>query len=255
MAGIDAIGREAAEAGSTDTGAEEHAFAAATERVGTQPFHYADTAPIEQMHTNDEIEKTTKRLQNRIADYAGDKNGQKVELPPPVHQGKFTLKRVPEKRKRAEWDKQNTAWTDRTDNAHGIANSILQSKTTAGAHAYKLGEEPVAVMKLKDEGEHTDITWLTTHPGVSGAGQTMVEKAANAAEQAGQDGRLKLTALDDTSAQFYRSVGFKGDKSGMSLDPSTSDLWEKQGSSWQLKKNDEKGYLAGSDRASLPPEE
>ncbi len=255
MAGIGAI-THAAEGGAQATehsADDEHAFA----KLGYQdeaPIVSFDPADESQKNSKiDEIENNARRLQNGIAGYAGDRKGDAMQLPPPVPHHPLSPKRVPEKRERKEWAAQNDAWAARADNAHGVAGNIALSRVPEGTYAYKLGNQPVGMMKLADKEDHTELTWLTTHPGVSGAGQSLVEKAANVSEANGHGGAVRLTSRDEAATRFYGSVGFRGDRSDMRLDPARSGLWNNNNGSWSLNANDGKGYLARKDEAAEEP--
>jgi len=75
----------------------------------------------------------------------------------------------------------------------------------------------------------TEIRRLATHPGTSGVGQTMIEKAVNESQAAGNYGVVRVSSLDDTSEGFYNSTGFQaGEDDYMKLDPSKSGVRTQQ---------------------------
>lgn len=205
---------------------------------------YRAKAPITEMHTVQDRHGEASRLQHGIAAFSGDRAGNPVEVPSLKNRSPLDPRRVPDKREHKDWKAKNEAWEARTTDAHGVAGNITHSARSDGAFSYRLGSQPVAMMKLGDREDHTEVTWLSTHPGVAGGGQTMIEKAANVSQQGGHGGNLHLTPRDEASAGFYKSVGFKGDQSGMQLDPSKSTKWQQRDDSWELKANEGKGYLA-----------
>ena len=277
MAGLGSIGHDVGEssvqgAEHATTSTEEHAFSSAAHHAPEPEGHAAQqaataklhdlppmshqaAAPIMSLPTAAETNTAASRFEYRVNRYAGDRQGNPVEVPPAVHKGELSLKNLGEKRDRKEWKADNAAWQQRSQSATGIANSIkLSSGVEEGMHAYKLGDEPVALMKL-DHKDGTEIKWLTAHPGVSGAGQSMVEKAVSESTANNHGGVVKVVPRDE-SAGFYKSLGFKGNNAEMTLDPAKSKQWSQQeDGSWGLKANQDKGYLAARpDEASSDDE-
>jgi|SRR3954454_15804624 len=93
---------------------------------------------------------------------------------------------------------------------------------------------------------------LVTHPGVSNAGEILIEEACNRSDRAGHGGRLELWSLNERSTPFYLSIGFvKTDgnaNSGgaMTFDATGSDKWIRLGGRWVLKRYEGQDYYRGN---------
>lgn len=109
-------------------------------------------------------------------------------------------------------------------------------------------------MTLKHYPDVTQLKYLSTHPGAPGAGQSMIESAVRESDAHDHHGKLELEALPGQAENFYRSLGFEGDHEKMTLDPSESNLWTKEGNDWSFDKIKGKSYgtLLGRKEASTP---
>jgi hypothetical protein len=101
-------------------------------------------------------------------------------------------------------------------------------------YACYLDGHPVGVMLLEN-GPPVEIGYMITHPGSSGVGATLVERAVNLSEAWGESGCVELTDNNAEARKAYIAMGFVDEGGQMKLDPSTSDRWVQQQGQWRLK--------------------
>lgn len=91
----------------------------------------------------------------------------------------------------------------------------------------KVGETPVGILYMNFFSSTPYIQDIVTHPGSSGVGCMLMEKAVNESYQHKQQGILKLFPLDETCEKVYEKMGFvmMDDRTYMLLEPAKSDAW------------------------------
>jgi hypothetical protein len=147
-------------------------------------------------------------------------------------------------------------WNDRSRDTKTIAANVQRASvldqqrydpnrpTETRTFSYDLGSHgSAAVMSLQHDSNSTEVKFLATHPGTSGAGETMIETAVNESQAKGHNGNIELMSLSKASDGFYKNLGFTVDKGVQKLNPSESELWSQNGETWSLNKNKGKGYL------------
>jgi hypothetical protein len=82
---------------------------------------------------------------------------------------------------------------------------------------------------------------LSSHPGSSGAGEIVIEKAVNVSEECGKGGLVKLYAVEGAVGfyeSFYEKLGFESiDENQMKLRPRAENGWVRlSDGKWRLKK-------------------
>lgn len=136
-------------------------------------------------------------------------------------------------------------WCARRDRAElgccgGGTEKIPDPDNVEKTFSYDLGDEnSAALMTLRHDSGTTLVSEPRTHPGISVAGKTMIEKAMNESESEGNDGVVPLVSLNASSTAFYRSLDFKPlIGSHMELNPSESHLWSQgQDGKWSPRKS------------------
>jgi hypothetical protein len=204
----------------------------------TGPFQYSKAAPITEVRP-EELPAVAQAFSGGIGQYATDHQGQPVSAP--ASQDASLAER----------------WTERSQDAQEIGKSIRMqgARNTAAmpgiessgtkTYSYNIGDDlSAALMTLKHGQSETELEYLATHPGTSGAGKTMIEKAVNESQAAGNRGDLKLSSDSDASDGFYQSMGFQfGNDGYMRLKPGENELWSQENGKWGLKQHQDDGYL------------
>jgi hypothetical protein len=215
---------------------------------GRGPFRYSEEAPVTEV-SPEELPRVTQAFSDSIGRYATDHQGQPVSAP--ASQDESFAER----------------WTERSRDAREIGKSIrmqgarntlaMPGAGTSGTktYSYNLGDDKsAALMTLKHAQSETEVEYLATHPGTSGAGKTMIEHAVNKSQAAGNHGELKLASDSDASDGFYQSIGFQFGADGyMRLKPSESELWSQKNGTWGLKQHEGDGYLRKTDNKDVEP--
>jgi hypothetical protein len=116
-------------------------------------------------------------------------------------------------------------WNARVESSIREADVWGQKGDNLSKYVYLLQGKPIALMII-DIKNGLKIVDLTAHPGSSGAGEIMMEFAANLGA-----GKVRLYA-GGGSGGFYKSLGFEGDlnfegNGELKLDASKSDKWAK----------------------------
>ena len=246
MAGIGPIDRLAGEGGAEAAdrfASEEHAFASAAlgkhepvREPRSPPYRYQDKPPIAPMQTRSAIRGAATRFRNTVLGYRKEGGERPVEPPPARDSAAATLARE-------RWEKQNAAWGARAADAYNVAGSFRSSAEPGTAYAYRLGDEPVGLMDLVEGDDHSEINWLATHPGASGAGQALVERAVDVSDARGHGGIVRTYSMSDASTGFYRSMGFRERGGNLRLDPGGSGNWTRNNGAWSLTANQNRGHL------------
>jgi hypothetical protein len=203
------------------------------------PYHYVNKAPIDEV-PNVDVQFTSKQFRLSIGKYSTDRKGKTVRDPQSPLEPSTGMP-TPAAR-----------WVARSKTAQAVAKEYFEDNDPSvrgTTFAYRLGKinTPVAMMELVHNNEKgtTEVSLLATHPAVSHAGETMIEKAANESQARGHEGTLYVKSLDKGSDRFYLGVGFEAEGDRMKLTPSTNPLWNNnKGSGWGLTRNDGKKYLA-----------
>jgi hypothetical protein len=228
------------------------------------PYGYAGEPPIREVSPQ-ELGAVAEEFRSSIGSYANDDKGQPVSA---EHSG--------DPHAAERWNNQSVMAQGLAEDIGGAGEDADLNEGNAAtngeskAFSYDLGDHSVAMMTLRHTTPSTTVDALAAHPATQGAGKTMMEKAVNESQAAGNQGRVKLSSLDDSSDGFYQSIGFNHSEtqSGyMELDPSQSKLWSqgndgkwqlthtqkppKEGEDdWQLKKEPEfKGFLRANEGA------
>jgi hypothetical protein len=176
------------------------------------------------------------RFQHSVAAFDGDRNGAPIVPSRSDLPGKLNPMRYVRMRQLEQADRQRQSWEKRINDSWGIANSIgLRAGSLDDAYVYNAGSVPAAIAIFQRQSDHLELAWLTTHPGVAGAGKMMIEKGVNISENAGYGGKIKLTPLNDDAAGFYKSVGFISDGTDLALEPRKSNYWTLSGE-WRLRR-------------------
>lgn len=137
----------------------------------------------------------------------------------------------PEYGNKKEQDQEVTNWNERHFNSTSL---LLDLKLATSGHfeqrqalVAKVGETPVGILYMNFFSSTPYIQDLVTHPGSSGVGCMLMEKAVNESYQHQQQGVLKLFPLDETCQKVYEKMGFvmMDDQNYMLLEPSKSDAW------------------------------
>jgi hypothetical protein len=207
----------------------------------TGPYRYSNEPPIKEV-SPDDMAGVAENFIGSIGEYSTDNQGSPVSA---------ALSQDPPAAER---------WVRRSDDAKAIAldiGNVTNSDSEFGddsedsmvkGFSYNIGDDSVALMALEQHiTSGTEITHLVTHPGTSGAGKTMVEKAVNESQAAGIHGKVWVSKISDDSDRFYDSLGFKTSGGGrMELNPSESrHLWsEGQDGKWSLKEHAGSGFLS-----------
>jgi hypothetical protein len=199
-----------------------------------------------------EVRQIAKELEDSILAYKGDKDGNDIQLPRKryrrldprrlIQPGK-RYRRLDPRRLFAErrWQEQQEqqrqlyAWHSRADDAIAIARGI-KGPRSLHSYAYKVGSSPVA-LAIFGSFTQLEIFHLVTHPGASGIGLLMVEKAVNVSNDLEYNGKVGLIPYSSASVEFYASVGFdgpQGREDRMKLDPTHSPHWEMSEGIWHL---------------------
>ena len=223
-------------------------------------LEYSGASPVKEINHND-FAAVVGAFTKSVNTYATDAHGNQVSAPPSKYSLKYDPRKVLPAYQEERRDQKVSAqrWNDRSIDAREmarIAGNNIDPETrriTPGeedskiqAFSYQLAEDHSAgVMTLAHQGGDTEVKYLATHPGTSGAGETLIETAVNASQKEGNEGKISLTSLNSASSGFYRSLGFEGSEAtDLKLDPSQSTLWEQRDGEWNLIKNRDKSYLA-----------
>jgi len=202
----------------------------------TGPFQFFQDSPVVEL-AGPRISQVGQSFSDSVEQYTKDQQGRPVS------------ESLPEN---ADSDDVDLAegWEERSRNTLMMARGIKMNpepypNTTQKTFSYDMGDgQSAGMMTLTHSPLETGVRLLATHPGSSGVGKTMIEKAVNESQAAGNHGVVRLSSLDDTSEGFYASTGFQSEEDdNMKLDPSNSDLWTQQSGVWSLKENQNKGYL------------
>ncbi|MFM0069127.1 GNAT family N-acetyltransferase [Paraburkholderia aspalathi] len=115
--------------------------------------------------------------------------------------------------------------------------------------SYSVDDQPVGLMAMKPiEGSPPSIEHFVTHPGSTGAGGALMERAVNTSVMWGHKGKVRLYPENDHAEKAYKSLGFVKATDGipgLSLNPATSDKWQQdQGGQWALAKHTGEKYLS-----------
>jgi hypothetical protein len=215
-----------------------------TSPQSTGPYQYSDGAPIKEISPH-EVSQVADDFVHNVGEYATD------------HQGRPVSAELSHDPSAAE------KWNTRSDDAKAMASDIKSvtdpaseeleedseesGKSIVRAFTYSLGDDSVAMMALEHSPlSDTEITHLATHPATSGAGKTMVAKAVNESQAAGNHGKVWLSSISPDSMGFYRSLGFKTVKGErVELNPSDSPLWSQaHDGKWRLKEHEGSGFLS-----------
>jgi hypothetical protein len=197
-----------------------------------------------------EVGKIAQELSESIFAFKGDKDGKDIQLPekryrkfdprrliqPGKRYSRLDPRRLFAERRWQEQQQQLDAWRWRALDAIDVADAIKGPRSRY-SYAYKVGSKPVALGLFKDFSESLEIVYLVTHPGASGIGLLMVEKAVNVSNDLGLEGKVGLTTYSAASTEFYTSVGFagpEGPNGRMRLDPTHSPHWDMSEGTWYL---------------------
>lgn len=212
-----------------ETTAEAGTSAEQTSDRNTGPYRYSQDSPVVEV-PDDRLAQIAQAFQDSVSQYATDGEGHPVSA---------SLAKYAAKAER---------WNERSEDAKTIASEIgqnLMRRYDPKTYTYDLGGgHSAGMMTLTHSSSETTVEYLATHPGASGAGKTMIEKAVNESQAKGNRGEVTLESLDDHSSEFYKSIGFQSqDGDEMTLKPSESELWTQQNGTWSLKENENKRYL------------
>lgn len=93
-----------------------------------------------------------------------------------------------------------------------------------------------------------ELVDIMTHPGATGAGGALIERAADLSQARGFEGKLQLVAMGSAARAAYLALGFVDDGELMTLTPSSpenADRWSRKDGEWRLKKYLTKDLAAG----------
>ena len=219
-----------------------------------ESFRYSEESPIQEI-SPEQLKQIAGDFAKDVQQYATDLKGGPVAAPP----SKFGMKYDPRKlspsyqRERKDqkgaaerWNERNQATKHRVSE-HRRDDAFNRRSPAGGAKtlSYDLGNGHSAALMALRHGRGTRVEHLATHPGTSGAGETMIEKAVNESQTRGNNGEVFLES-GGVAQDFYRSLGFKEDGLlDMKLNPSEHpNLWSRnEDGTWSLKKHEGKGYL------------
>lgn len=198
------------------------------------PFSYLQQSPVVEVMPGDELGKIANSLIRNIEAYGSTLGGEEVYAPPQSSTG------------HAPRSEDATKWRERIGNSIETADMIKGHE--ANIHSYDLGGgHSAGLLSLSHADSETEVLQIVTHPGGSGAGNTLMEKAVNESHKAGNHGIVHLNAENLESIALYEKQGFKAveEREGhYILDPSKSEHWHQQDGQWGMKHNEGKGYLA-----------
>lgn len=129
-------------------------------------------------------------------------------------------------------------WNKRVESSSGEAD-VYRAKYDnfpTSNFAYMLSGKAGALMRVTVRDDIVKIEDLSTHPGSSGAGEIMIEKAVCFSEKKGFKGCVSLYAAGNSKG-FYKKLGFveTASEGTMKLDPRQSELWVvMSGNKWRL---------------------
>jgi hypothetical protein len=238
----------------TDEGEGLSSSVAAQSRKTTSPFEYSQQSPVKEVDP-EHVKAIAQIYSEGIGEYATDKDGalmkppksKRIRLDPRRSADKKNLKGLAERWNRRSADAQELG---HRIGVRGSSEYQFTGRVDAGSgrtptFAFELAGKPAAMMLLKQSQNETEVATLSTHPGTSGAGETMIERAVNESQVAGHNGEVSLTSLNHASTKFYESLGFKQQGSEMKLKPAErSDLWSQKDGTWTLNKHENHGYLS-----------
>jgi hypothetical protein len=223
---MDDLVSHAAESTSDDAATFEAFRSASSSAPTTMPsYDYAKSAPISYLPAS-EAKVAIKNFENSIQSY----------YPPEKRSGVRDTNGNPESISR---------WDSRALSSMGQSRS---SYDHAGdpAHVYNFDGTPVGILKMRHSAGESRIDSLTTHPGTSQVGETMIEHAVNESQKNNNGGVLGLYTTS-ASRGFYEKLGFTQVGGSMVLNPSKHpDIWtsNEDTQTWALKQLDGRGYLS-----------
>ena len=101
-------------------------------------------------------------------------------------------------------------WNDRVADAKRILKALVNSSGGDYNAVYTVMGLPVGIISLTT-GDPCEVDWLLSHPGVDGAGGTLMELACDWSRSSGAGGRLELLSFSGKSTKVYRAMGFTKD--------------------------------------------
>lgn len=225
----------------------------------SEPFQYSAESPVQEISPK-ELDKVARGFIDDVQKYATDSKGEPVAAPPSKFGLKYDPRKLAPSYQSARKDQKEAAqrWNERREATKHRTNEHRQDDTfrrrspagDAKTFSYDLGNgHSAALMALRNFAHSTRVEHLAAHPGTSGAGETMIEKAVNESQTRGNNGEVVLESAGPAK-DFYRSLGFKEDGLlDMKLNPSERpDLWSKnEDGTWSLTKHKDKGYLKAED--------
>ncbi|VVE43676.1 hypothetical protein [Pandoraea anhela] len=195
---------------------------------------------------NHQIGQATHHLQSHMNWFAQSANG----------------KRLPRQlRQSAEYEE----WGTRHEAAKEVFDMIRQQvqdgslmpgdAVQVSSEGHMTGVMTVSVSPREED--MRDTFWIDniiTHPGASGAGELLVEKAVSMSMNKGFGGTVRLMAL--SGQDFYQSVGFRDLGGGMmELRPSQSNKWSNVNGTWLLSRRMHKSGLVQDIPRTVPQPE
>lgn len=107
---------------------------------------------------------------------------------------------------------------------------------------YEFNDRPVGIMLVTLPKSHVYVREIVASPAASDAGCALLEAAVRWSEREGRKGAVSLHALNEAVSKVYHRYGFRNNDlrrepvaGRMSLDPLTSDAWERTADGLSLK--------------------
>ena len=133
-------------------------------------------------------------------------------------------------------DDDQLQWSARVEAARfmcGVCSVLPPADTQL---LYSVDQVPVGALTMLHRQEALNVPYVeifVTHPGSSGAGAALLERAVKKSMEIGGLGQLMLSPID-SAIPAYEALGFSKIPEGMFLDPAESEKWHLFGDAWRL---------------------
>ena len=133
-------------------------------------------------------------------------------------------------------DDDQLQWSARVEASRFMCGVCSVLPTADTQLLYSVDQVPVGALTMLHRDETMNVPYVeifVTHPGSSGAGAALLERAVKKSMEVGGLGQLMLSPTN-SSIPAYEALGFTKTVDAMFLDPAKSEKWQLFDDAWRL---------------------